>query len=339
MSLRPVSNPPNRFHAADIEWIDAPPPADLEVYEERAKSILSENDSPDIPFRYSLNPYRGCFHGCAYCYARASHQYLDFGAGTDFERKLVVKVNAPELLEHEFWRPKWSGHCIIFSGNTDCYQPLESHYRLTRRCLEVCARFKNQVALVTKGALVCRDVDVLVELRRNAAVQVTFSVAFSDDDLAQKLEAGAPRPSTRFRAMAELSAAGIPVAVAVAPVIPGLNEQMIPEILERAAASGAESAFMSLVRLPAEVKDVFLERLHEAVPSRERRVLHSIMRQKGGRLNRSEFGERMTGTGPEWQAIEWMLEANCERLGLNQVRSQHERPETFERPIRQLTLF
>jgi DNA repair photolyase len=200
------NNPPNPFHHSQVEWIDAPEET-LQVYEEQARSILSENDSPDISFRYSLNPYRGCFHACAYCYARPSHHYLDFGAGTDFERKIVAKVNAPALLRETFMRPRWQGEPIVFSGNTDCYQPLELSYALTRGCLEVCREFKNPVFIITKGAIIRRDIDLLKELHRCASVHVTMSIAFSDDELSRLIEPGAPRPSVRFRALEELAAA------------------------------------------------------------------------------------------------------------------------------------
>jgi DNA repair photolyase len=284
-----------------------------------------------------LNVYRGCFHGCAYCYARPTHQYLDFGAGTDFERKIIVKVNAPELLRKEFLKKSWQGEAVAMSGITDCYQPLESAYRLTRRCLEVCAEFKNPVAIITKGALIRRDLDLLARLARSARVQVFHSIAFHDDEMSRLIEPGAPRPSVRFRAMSDLAAAGIPVGVAVAPIIPGLNESQIPAILEHAKACGARSAFMTLVRLPLEVKDVFLPRLKAAFPSRFDRVLHHIQRMKGGVLNRSGFGLRMRGDGAHWSAIEWMFEEQCRRLGLNE-RDDDSRNTTFERPSAQMKL-
>ncbi|HEX2679460.1 MAG TPA: radical SAM protein, partial [Polyangiales bacterium] len=174
--MRRTDNPKNKFEATAVEWLEQAPLAQLELHEERSKSILSENDSPDLSFRYSLNPYRGCYHACAYCYARPSHQYWGFGAGTDFERKIIVKVNAPELLRARFEKKDWSGETIVFSGNTDCYQPLEAARRLTRACLELCAQYKNPVAIITKNQLVRRDIDVLQELHARASVRVFVSI-------------------------------------------------------------------------------------------------------------------------------------------------------------------
>lgn len=338
--LKPVSNPPNPYSKLDLEWIDAAPDAALTIYEEEAKSIITRNSSPDIPFSFSVNPYRGCFHGCAYCYARPTHQYLDFGAGSDFERKIVAKVNAPSLLRAEFMKRSWKGEPLTFSGITDCYQPLEASYRLTRGCLEVCRDFSNPVSIVTKGALIRRDLDLLREIHERSSLQVYMSIAFADDDLSKKLEPGAPRPSTRFRAMRELTAAGISVGVGLAPVIPGLNDREIPSILELAKEAGASSAFMTLVRLPKEVKPVFLERLNEEFPSRAKKVVSQIGAMKDGTLNRSQFGTRMVGNGPQWDAVEFLFNRTVERLGLRAGAHEPEGPRrsTFRRPGEQLTL-
>ena len=336
-----VNNPPQRYSSEIVEWLDLPPKIELQVYEEESRTILSSNDSPDISFKYSVNPYRGCFHGCAYCYARPTHQYLDFGAGTDFERKIVAKIKAPELLRDAFLKPSWIGEPIVFSGVTDCYQPLEASYQLTRRCLEVCAEFQNPVSIITKGALIRRDIDVLTKLHTTAHVNIYMSIAFADDKMSKLIEPYAPRPSVRFRAMQALHAAGIPVAVGVAPMIPGLNDSQIPEILERAAECGAHSAFMTLLRLPAEVREVFTTRLHEAFPTRAEKVLSQLRDMKGGELNRSEFGSRMHGEGPRWEAIEWLFDTSCAKLGLNQ-RGRLKNPNnisTFRRPEKQLNLF
>lgn len=338
--IKRVSNPPRRFSPQAIEWLEAPPPADLEVYEERARSIISANDSPDLAVRFTINPYRGCFHGCSYCYARAYHEYIDFGAGTDFDRKIVVKVNAPERLTAEFLRPSWNGELLGFSGVTDCYQPLEAHYELTRRCLEVCLRFRNPVGIVTKALLIRRDKDLLARLHEQASVKVYFSIAFADDALSTIFEPNAPRPSARFRAMRELADAGVPVAVGIAPVIPGLNETHIPEILERAKASGAQWSFMNLVRLPPGVEEVFTARLDEELPEQSKKILRAIRRLRGGKLDCSKFGDRFSGEGKEWEAIEWLYETTARRLGYVEESDQcpkPPRPRTFERP--QLSLF
>src|SRR4051812_38595062 len=195
---RPVANPPNPWASTHVEWLEEPPAATLQIFEEEARSVLSENESPDIPFRFSLNPYRGCLHACAYCYARPSHQYWGFGAGTDFDRKIVVKKNAPEVLRRELLRPSWTGGTLVFSGNTDCYQPVEASYELTRRCLEVCLEFQNPVGIITKSLLIRRDVELLGELARRARAHVTVSIAFADDETSRKIEPYAGRPSKRF---------------------------------------------------------------------------------------------------------------------------------------------
>lgn len=340
--LHPVSNPPNRFHEAWLEWLDAPVQAQLEVFEEEAKSIISTNDSPDLGFEHSINPYRGCFHGCAYCYARPSHQYLDFGAGTDFERKIIVKINAASKLREAFLKPSWKGDLLVFSGNTDCYQPLEASYQLTRKCLEVCGEFCNPVSIITKGAIIVRDLDILKHLHQKAKLHVTMSIAFCDDEMSRRIEPFAPRPSTRFRAMKELSSAGISVGLALAPVIPGLNDSQIPEILNCAKESGAATAFMTLLRLPGEVKDVFLQRMSEAYPERLSKVLTGVSGMKEGKLNRSEFGKRMKGDGPHWEALDWVFRETCRKLGLNRFRQSSAggsdaSQTTFQRPSAQLS--
>ncbi len=316
--------------------------AKLEVFEEKAKTVLSENDSPDVGFRWSLNPYRGCFHACAYCYARPSHQYWDFGAGTDFETKIVVKVNAPERLRVHLEKRSWVGERIAFSGNTDCYQPLEAAYKLTRRCLEICAEYRNPVSLITKGALVRRDVDVLARLAEHGAAFVSFSIAFSDDAMARKMEPHAPRPSTRFEAMRAVSEAGIPVGLALAPIIPGVNDSQVPEILERARDCGARSAFRVLLRLPKEVNPVFFQRLREEYPDRVSKVESAIREMREGKIYDSRFGQRHQGTGERWTATAWLFDQTCKKLGLNardRESDEPPRPSPFRRPGGQLTLF
>jgi DNA repair photolyase len=343
--LRPVRNPPNPWRTRHVEWLGPPPRAELVIYEERARSILSENESPDVGFRFSLNPYRGCAHACAYCYARPFHQYLDFGAGTDFDRKIVVKVNAPELLRKAFLRPSWTGECIAFSGATDCYQPLEASYRLTRRCLELCRDFRNPVGIVTKSLLVRRDADVLLALAEVARVRVSLSIPFSDDDMARRIEPGAPPPSARFRVLRDLATAGLEVGVGVAPIVPGLNDDQVPEILARAADAGARTAFRLPLRLPAEVVDVFLPALAEAYPHRANKVEAAIREMRGGRLNDPRFGRRFEAGGDRWRAIEELFSLTCRRVGLEDVHRSYG-PErepagetTFRCPRSQLTLW
>ena len=338
--IRPISNPPNPYLTSFVDWIDSPPQLALQVFEERAKTIISENESPDVGFRFSINPYRGCFHACAYCYARRTHQYLDFGAGSDFDSKIVVKINASELLQKRFETDSWNGDRIIFSGVTDCYQPLEASYEITRGCLAICARYRNPIGIITKGALIRRDIDLLQELTQDSACWVAMSIAFLDDQMSLKLEPHAPRPSTRLRALEALSKSGIHTGLALAPVIPGLNDTQIPELLRRAAEAGARFAFMTLLRLPGEVEPVFLERLQQNLPERAEKIRNSLRSMKGGALNQTEFGRRMGGSGERWEAIRWMFHNNCSKL---QMRSEPVAAEngnsSFRRPKEQLSLF
>ena len=335
---RPVQNPPNPWEAAHVDWEGEPPPAALEVFEETAKSALSENDSPDVGFRYSINPYRGCYHGCAYCYARPTHQYLGLGAGTDFERKIVVKTNVPELLRAAFAKPSWKGDTIAFSGNTDCYQPLEASYRLTRRCLEICLEHRNPVGIITKSAVIRRDIELLAELAREAKLGVVLSIPFADDAIARKIEPYASPPSRRFETMRMLSEAGIRTGIGIAPVIPGLNDSDIPALLERARDAGAKSSFMTMLRLPAEVADVFDVRLEETLPGRAKKVRNAIREMRGGRTYDARFGARMRGEGERWSVIEKMFESTRARLGLT-GEDDDVAPTTFRRPTAQLSLF
>lgn len=336
--MRTVDNPPNPFVSEAVEWLGPPPEAKLRIHEEQAKEILARNESPDLPFRYSLNPYRGCYHACAYCYARPTHQYLGFGAGSDFERELVVKVNAPERLRATFERRSWRGEAVMFSGNTDCYQPLEAAYQLTRRCLAVCAEYHNPVGIITKGALVQRDLDVLQTLARSARVRVFFSVPFAEDKLARLIEPGASPISKRLRAMAALASAGIDVGVAVAPVIPGLNDDQIPTILARAREAGARHAGIIALRLADEVAEVFHRRIAEALPGHHKRLTHAIEDAKGGRPDDKRFHQRMRGSGPRWQTIHDLFHLHAERLGFD-TSPRELQATTFERPRRQLPLF
>jgi DNA repair photolyase len=317
--VRPVANPPNPWRSSHIELLEPAPPEPLAIYEETARSILSKNDSPDVPFSYSVNPCRGCLHGCAYCYARPTHQWLDFGAGTDFEQRLVVKTNAPELLRMELIKRARTlrGEVIAFSGVTDCYQPLEASYALTRQCLEVCRELRQPVGVITKGALVERDADLLADLARGPGAVAHLSIPFLDAADARAIEPQAPSPERRFRSMQTLAAAGVPVGIAIAPVIPGLNDHAIPSLLQAAKAHGARSAFLILLRLPAEVEGVFVERLRAALPLRADRVLSTLQSMHGGRLKEGRFHERMRGRGPRWQAIENLFRICCQRLGLD----------------------
>lgn len=313
---RQVANPPNPWLSSHVEYLGEPPDAPLEVFEEEAKSILSRNDSPDLPFRWSVNPYRGCFHACAYCYARPTHQYLGWGAGSDFDRRIVAKTNAAELLETALARRTWKGEMVAFSGVTDCYQPLEASYELTRRCLQVCARRDNAVGIITKGALVERDAELLAELEQRAGALVFVSVPFADDELGRAIEPTAPLPSRRIQTIARLSAAGVPTGVAVAPVIPGLNDDHIPRILSAAREAGAQRAFLIALRLPAEVAGVFEERLRAAAPMRAARVMSAVREMRNGGVNDHRFGTRMRGAGERWSVVENLFKLHCRKLGM-----------------------
>ncbi|MGD8861586.1 MAG: PA0069 family radical SAM protein [Myxococcales bacterium] len=337
--MRRVDNPKNRFEATEVVFDDGEAPlSTLRVHEERAKEIVAENDSPDIPFRYGVNPYRGCQHACAYCYARPSHQYWGFGAGTDFEREIVVKVNAVERLRATFDSKRWRGELLAFSGNTDCYQPLEGRYELTRQLLELCLEYRNPVAIITKSALVARDAELIAELSRRASARVFISIPFADDEGSRAIEPGAPLPHRRFEALRVLSEHGIETGVAMAPLIPGLNDGQIAEVLRRARDAGARHAFRIALRLPQEVEGIFRARLRQALPLRADKVDSALMQIRGGKWNESRFGARMRGQGPRWQAIEDLFELTCKKLGLGTDRTEA-RPDTFERPTDQLMLF
>ncbi len=314
--LRRIWNPPNPYLSRQRELLGEPPVADLEIYEDRSRSILSENDSPDVGFRWSVNPYRGCFHACSYCYARPTHEYLGLGAGTDFERKIFVKPQAPALLEKAFRRKSWRGELVAFSGVTDCYQPLEAAWNLTRRCLEVCERFANPVAIVTKSQLIRRDADLLKRLADLTYVNVAISIPFLREDVTRKMEPGAPSVRRRFETMRELADAGIPVGIAVAPIIPGLNDTDIPRLLQEAHRCGASSAFRVLLRLPGSTRAVFLHRLGEQMPLRASRVENRIRDVRDGKLNDSRLGKRGRGEGGYWETIERVWSLWTRRLDL-----------------------
>ncbi len=322
MALKLVANPPNPYATEHREWLGEPPAAQVEVYEETAKSILTENDSPDIPFRWSINPYRGCQHACAYCYARPYHEYLGYGAGTDFDTKIVAKVNAAQVLREELQRRAWAREWICFSGVTDCYQPMEAAYKLTRGCLEACHDFGNPVSIITKGYLIVRDVELLAELHRVAGAQVYVSIAFADDATAKLIEPQVPPPSRRFEVVRRLADAGVPVGVMVAPIIPGLNDSDIPAIILRAVKSGARSAGYTALRLPGSVSPVFMERLRSALPLRAERVEARIREMRGGRLNDSRFGDRMRGDGEYWKSIKQLFDSSLKKYGLADLPTQ-----------------
>lgn len=338
--MQHVANPPNPWLTHSVEWLGEPPETKLEVFEETdTRTIIAHNDSPDVSFDYSLNCYRGCIHGCTYCFSRPTHEYLGYGAGTDFDRKIVVKVNAPALLRKELLKPSWKGDEIVFSFTSDPYIPLEAHYKLTRQCLEVCAEFRNPVEVITKSALIRRDIDVLQDLTRNARLGVFFTIPFTDRESARAVEPYAPLPEARFHAMKDLAAAGITVGIGIAPVIPGLTTD-IPELLKRAKDAGAQYAFINMLRLPGSVAPYFQERLHAKLPTKANRILNRIKEAREGKLNSSVFGERMRGKGQYWEATERLFKIHCERLGFNKKTERStESTTTFLRPTSQPSLF
>lgn len=315
-----AENPPSRFehtvYERDADWDEPDDPAPkTQFYRDASASIIAYNDSPDIGFEASINPYRGCEHGCIYCYARPYHEYLGFSAGLDFETKIVVKENAPELLRRELLSPKWKPRVLAMSGVTDCYQPVERRLQITRKCLQVLAEFRNPVAIVTKNLLVTRDIDLLADLARDNAAVVILSITTLDADLARIMEPRTAQPAARLRAIKELSEAGVPAGVLVSPVIPGLTDHEIPAIVNAAAEAGARFAGMTPLRLPFAVKDLFQQWLERHLPERKEKVLAQIRATHGGKLNDSDFGTRMTGTGIVAEHIAKMFAVACRRAG------------------------
>jgi DNA repair photolyase len=330
-----MANPPNPWETNVVDYLGDAPLAPLQIFEDHSKSILSKNDSPDIGFTWSVNPYRGCLHGCSYCYARPTHEYLGFGSGTDFERKIVVKPRAAELLRQAFDRPSWKGELIVFSGNTDCYQPLEASYGITRACLEVCATYKNPVHIITKAPLIERDLDLLAGLARSASLGVTVSIPFWNEVHARSIEPYVATPARRMKTVRRLHEAGIRVSVNVAPIIPGLNKEDMPTILEEAKAAGAVSASMIIVRLPGTVKEVFEQTIRKELPLRADRILARTREVRAGKLNDPRFGHRHTGEGVYAETLSRLFERTAARLGLVGRRAQANEPcttATFERP-------
>jgi DNA repair photolyase len=321
---------------------DAPPPSSMTLIDDKSRSIIATNDSPDVGFRWSVNPYRGCSHACAYCFARPSHEYLDLGAGTDFDTKIVVKRDAPALLREAFDKPSWRGERVMFSGVTDCYQSAEAELQLTRRCLEICLEYRNPVSVITKSALIERDAELLAELAREAGCHVAVSLTWVDAELARAMEPWVPSPERRLKVIERLVAAGVPVGVMCGPIIPGLNDDQLVRVLERAHAAGATTAGWVLLRLPGAVATVFEERVRAAFPLAADKIMHRIRETRGGdKLYDPRFGIRGRGEGPYAQTIAAMFDATVTRLGLNKRDEtfSDDPPSRFRRPKGQLELF
>ena len=336
--------PPNRFggqhEIADLEQVadDEETLAELAradtVYlPDDSRSVISENDSPDVSFRYSLNPYRGCLHGCSYCYARPTHEYLGLNAGIDFETKIFVKHKAPELFRDWLSRDKYQPETVMLSGVTDCYQPAERQYQLTRRCLEVARDAGQPMGIVTKNALVTRDLDVLAEMAARNTVAVAISVTSLRPEITADLEPRSSRPEARLRAIRELSDAGVPVRVMVAPIIPGLTDSETPAILQAAREAGASFASYTLVRLPWTVRPVFQEWLDRTQSEAVRDKISSlILHTRDGKWNDANFGSRMKGQGAIAQQIATTFKVFATKLGYERgganLETSHFRPPT-----------
>ena len=286
-------------------------------YRDLSQTILNRNDSPDIPFDVSLNPYRGCEHGCIYCYARPTHEYLGFSSGLDFETKIMVKEDAPELLRKELSSARWKPQVVAMAGVTDCYQPIERKLRITRRCLEVFAEFRNPVGIVTKNALVTRDIDVLQELSRFNASTVYVSVTTLDAELARRMEPRTASPRQRLETIRTLASAGIRVGVMVAPVVPGLTDHEVMPILKAATDAGAKSAGYVMLRLPHALKELFEDWLKRWYPDSREKVLNRIKAVRDGELYRAEFKTRMTGTGIFAEQVRQQFHTACRKAGID----------------------
>jgi DNA repair photolyase len=337
-------NPPNRFERLSyLPIIESPDDQQRDVktqyLKDASRSLITFNDSPDVGFDASINPYRGCEHGCIYCYARPYHEFLGFSAGLDFETKILVKEHAPELLREELGSPKWRPKVLAISGVTDAYQPVERRLGLTRRCLEVLAEFRNPVVIVTKNHLVTRDVDLLKELSGFNAAAVCVSVTTLDVELARVMEPRTSTPANRLEAIKSLSEAGVPVRVLAAPIIPGLTDHEIPSIIQAGADAGAKYAGYVVVRLPHGLGDLFEGWLEEHFPDRKKKVLNRIRNIRGGRLNDPNFGTRMRGEGAFAEQIKAMFTIACRRSGIG-FSAPELSTKAFRRPAdAQLNLF
>ncbi len=339
-----ANNPKNRFET--IERVIEPAQGDDEVsspetrfFPDRSQSIIAYNESPDVGFDASINPYRGCEHGCVYCYARPSHEYLGFSSGLDFETKIMVKEDAPELLRGALSSPKWKPQLVALSGNTDCYQPVEKRKQITRRCLEVLLEFRNPVMIVTKNYLVTRDIDILSELARYDCVGVTLSLTTLDHQLSSLLEPRASRPARRLAAIKTLSDAGVPAGYLQAPMIPGLTDAEAPAIAVAAAKAGASFCGYVALRLPFAVKELFEQWLERHYPDKKEKILHRIREIRGGRLNDPNFKTRMRGEGIYAEQMAKLFELARKKSGIS-ARWPKLTTEHFRRPGKdQLSLF
>jgi len=336
-----LSNPPGRFERQDIEeahdgWYEEEQPNSIAttVEPDHARAVISRNDSPDIPFEQSINPYRGCAHGCIYCYARPSHAYMGLSPGLDFETRLFYKADAGKVLEQELANPRYVCKPITIGANTDPYQPVERELRVTRSVLEVLAQTRHPVSLITKSALVLRDLDLLTDLAQDGLVSVAISVTTLSAETKRVLEPRTPAGQVRLRAVRELNAAGVPAGVMVAPIIPAITDQEMESIIEAAAAAGARWAAYTLVRLPWEIKDLFRDWLSEHFPDRAAHVMSLIQDMRGGRDNDPRFGVRMRGTGAIAELLRNRFKMACKRFDINTGgRATPDRTHLFRPPL------
>ena len=323
-------NPQNRFEKiyVDNEYYDDSDAIneslgqklETSYFKDQSKSVISKNDSYDIFFDYSFNPYRGCEHGCIYCYARPTHEFLGFSSGVDFESKIMTKENAPLLLEKHFNNKNYKPDIIMFSGNTDCYQPVERKLEITREALKICLEYKNPVSIITKSSLIQRDLDILTDMAEENLVSVMLSITSLDKEIIRKMEPRASTPEKRLNTIEILSQNNIPVGVNLAPIIPGLNDREIPEILKVSSNNGALYAGYILLRLPLSVKELFVSWLQNEFPDRSSKILNSIKQIRGGKLNESEFGKRFKGEGELAETIENLFDLSCRKFGLSKSR-------------------
>lgn len=309
-------NPQNKFrkgisgrlHKEGIDDFEVSLPR-TKFINEYPKSIVSKNDSPDVPFDYSVNPYQGCEHGCVYCYARESHQYWGYSAGLDFESKIVVKQNAPELLERTFLNTKWKVDPITFSGNTDCYQPAERKYKITRELLKICLKYRNPVSIITKNKLILRDLDLLKELANLNLIHVVISITTFNEELRRKLEPRSVTGRSRLETVEKLTNAKIPTGVMMAPIIPGLNMNEIPELIRKASEAGAYDVSHTVLRLNGALEEIFSNWLKAVYPDRAMKILGQVQATHGGKVNDSRFVKRMLGEGKIAEMVSQMVKS------------------------------
>lgn len=333
-------NPENRFVGVYVETEEEHYSCPkTEFLTDHSKSAITRNDSPDIGFEFSFNPYRGCEHGCIYCYARPTHEYLGYSAGFDFESKIMVKKDAPDLLRKQLANPEWRPQGIVLSGVTDPYQPVERKYELTRACLKVLADFRNPFSIITKNHLVTRDIDILAEMAEHHAVKVNLSVTTLDPDLARIMEPRTSSPQRRLEAIRKLFEAGVPVGVMAAPVVPALTDHEMPAIIKAAAEAGAETAGYVILRLPFAVKSLFEDWLESHFPDRKDKIISRIKDLRGGKMYESKFGSRMRGEGEFADQVNQVFRMACRKAGINNS-SRPLSTSSFRNPDeRQLSLF